>query len=76
MNDKPQILCVCCGKILDAKYQSPIAPGGKSLFHLTCEDVACEMFGYTLTDRGYPPSDLEIYLESGRQRLEQLKAGV
>lgn len=66
---KPLIPCICCNQIMEAKYQAPLVPGGRCLWHITCENRACEMFSFTLADLNYPPQDLDAYLESGRKRL-------
>lgn len=72
----PQILCVCCGEILEAKFQPSIVRTRPSYWLVTCLNDTCPMQGFTLADCNYPPANLETYLESGCKRLDLQKQAV
>lgn len=69
----PQIPCVCCGEILEAKYQPSMIPTRPGYWLVTCLQDDCPMNGFTLADVNYPPQDLAPYLESGCKRLDLQK---
>lgn len=64
----PQVHCTCCQQIMTAIFQPGlINPRGAYL--VTCENRNCPMYGFTLAEATYPPTDLDKYLKGGQQRL-------
>lgn len=73
MNDKPQILCVCCGQILRADFQ----PGfGYVADHwdITCDNLECDLWGQTTAPEEYPFPNMESYLRYGREHRAERAA--
>ena len=61
--------CVCrhCGKVMEAKYQTPLMPGRSGYWYLTCWSASCAMNGYTFTNNSYSTVDLTPYLSAKAQ---------
>lgn len=64
---KPEVACRCCGKVLDADWQPGLA-SRHGYYLLTCRHEDCDLFGFTLGHGEYANLDLTDYLESGRRR--------
>lgn len=64
VQDKPIVLCRCCGVEMDAKWQQPITKSREGFFYLTCWQSECKLEGYTFTSNDYERTDLSLYLKS------------
>lgn len=62
----PVIHCRCCGKPMEAAYQSPLIAGRTGFFYLTCWQEDCRLAGQTFTTKSYDTMDLSAYLEAKR----------
>lgn len=60
MTDQPVIAspldipCACCGHTMDSAWQQPMYAGMTGYWLITCENKACEMYGFTFSERDYP----------------------
>lgn len=65
--------CCECGQVMAAIWQ----PGYGELpghWLITCENLACDLWGQTATPDHYPPADLDSYLRYGRAHRRERQA--
>lgn len=64
MTPKPQTVCRCCGKPMDAAYQPALLANRDGYWLVTCWQQDCKLAMYTFLNNSYPTMDLADYFKT------------